>query len=529
MTRRSRGRLAITTAVALAAAVVVVLAYPHGASSQESRTINVSAAASAASCMHCHPTLGVSDRGDLRFDHATHIVAQCVACHYGPAHAGGGTATPPMDSCFTCHDLRHGPQGMLASGDCRTCHPEPAPIRPATHTEDWRFQPHASASSQDTNRCMMCHDAPVDCDACHRDERVEVGPMPGLYLSTVPQISAEPTVTVDPDAPVTIAQCAYCHPDIDDFAVEGLVFGHSAHLERAYRCESCHPVFPHGHDGTQLIEMRSCYRCHSLVHDGQGEVATGECDKCHTPEFELIPPDHTIEFLSGEHREPALEDAAYCSQCHTSEFCVPCHNGGVEMANGEESQPVIPADHRKPQWSSEHGGLFLGQEGLCAVCHEPASCQLCHVTTMPHPGTWMTQHATLNGSLSNDCKVCHSDREFCQDCHHDSVRSAALILENCVECHEEMSTEPATAIKVAGLAEHAVHFIVEEKKGEPYYCDDCHIGFGSGGIHVVNPATGPHDMRVCYECHGALDFMNILIAPYRGSELCLRCHTDLNI
>ncbi|MDZ4166695.1 MAG: hypothetical protein U1E08_03245 [Coriobacteriia bacterium] len=529
MTRRSRGRLTIITAVALAAAVVVVLAYPRGAASAESRTITVSAPASTASCMYCHPTLGGSDRGDLVFDHATHIVAQCAACHYGPAHAGGASPTPPMDSCFTCHDLRHGPQGLLASGECRSCHPEPAPLRPATHVEDWRDEPHALASDEGVNRCMMCHDAPTDCDSCHSDEGVDVGPMPAMYLSTVPQISAEPTVTIDPDGPVTMAQCTYCHSDIDDFDVDGLVFGHGAHLERAYRCESCHPVFPHGPDGTQRIEMRSCYRCHSLVHDGHGEVASGECEKCHTEDFELIPPDHTLEFLTGEHREPALEDAAYCSQCHTSESCVPCHNGGVEMADGTESLPVVPADHRKPQWASEHGGLYLAQDGLCAVCHEPASCQTCHLTTMPHPGTWMTEHAKMNGSLTNDCRVCHTDREFCQDCHHDSVRSVALIPENCVECHEEMRTEPATAIKVAGLAEHAVHFIVEEKKGEPYYCDDCHIGFGSGGIHVVNAATGPHDMRICYECHGALDYQNILIAPYRGSELCLRCHTDLNI
>lgn len=527
MTRRSRGRLTLTTAVAIAAAVVVMLAYPRGAASAESRLIVVSAPASTATCMPCHPTLGQSDRGDLRFDHATHILTQCVACHQRPAHADGQTATPPMDSCFTCHGLRHGPQGVLASAECRSCHPEPAPLRPASHVEDWRFRPHALESRDDANRCLMCHDAPADCDACHRDERVNVGEIPALYLSTVPEVAAEPTVTVDPAAPVTMSQCAYCHPDIDDFQVEGLIFAHSPHLERTYRCESCHPVFPHGPDGTQRSEMRSCYRCHGLYHDGHGEVASGECLKCHTVDFELVPPDHTVDFMSGDHKDVALEDAAYCSQCHASEFCVPCHNGGVEMANGQESLKVIPLDHRKPQWASEHGGLYLAQEGLCAVCHEPASCQTCHVTTMPHPATWLSDHANMNGSLARDCRVCHTEREFCQDCHHDSVRSVALVPENCVKCHEEMKTEPATAIKNAGLAEHAVHFQVEEKKGEPYYCDDCHIGFGRAGIHVVSPSTGPHDMRVCYECHGALDYSNILIAPYRGRELCVRCHSDL--
>jgi hypothetical protein len=148
---------------------------------------------------------------------------------------------------------------------------------------------------------------------------------------------------------------------------------------------------------------------------------------------------------------------------------------------------------------------------------------------MPHPATWLADHARGKGSLAKDCNVCHADRTVCQECHHASVGSQALVRENCVGCHEEMKTEPATDIKVAGLAEHAVHFGVEEKKGEPYYCEDCHIGFGPGGVHVTSPATGPHDMRICYECHGALDYRNIRIAPWPGSELCLRCHKDLKI
>ncbi|MBF4510728.1 MAG: hypothetical protein ISP10_09680 [Aeromicrobium sp.] len=517
-------------AAALAVVAVVTLAYPRGAASAGPRAIDVSGQASAEVCRPCHPSLGGAERDGFVFDHAVHIVVQCTACHLGAAHAGGTSPTPPMETCFACHGLRHGPQGEIASGECASCHSEPTELRPATHTDDWRYRPHARVAALETNGCMMCHDAPVDCDSCHRDERVDVGPMPALYISSLPEVAHEPTATIDPDAEVTISQCVYCHPDIDDFDVEGLVFGHGAHLERAYRCEACHPVFPHGPEGTDRPQMRSCYRCHGFLHDGHGVVADGACEKCHTPEFELVPTDHTVDFLVGDHGEPALEDAAYCTQCHhTPETCVECHNGGVTMANDETSLPVIPADHRKPEWSTVHGRQYLAQEGLCAVCHTPASCQTCHITTMPHPATWMADHATLNGSLVKDCNVCHTDREFCQNCHHDSVRSTALVAENCVPCHEEMATEPATAIEVAGLAEHAVHFIVEEKKGEPYYCDDCHIGFGSGGIHVVSPATGPHDMRICYECHGALDYRNVQIAPYRGSELCLRCHTDLNI
>ncbi|MEN6429710.1 MAG: hypothetical protein ABFC80_02550, partial [Coriobacteriales bacterium] len=77
--------------------------------------------------------------------------------------------------------------------------------------------------------------------------------------------------------------------------------------------------------------------------------------------------------------------------------------------------------------------------------------------------------------------------------------------------------------------EHAVHFDVAEKKGEPYVCDDCHIGFGTTHIQVQNAVSGPHDLRLCYDCHGRLDINNMLIAPYTGAELCRRCHVDLNL
>jgi hypothetical protein len=508
----------------------MMLAFPGGASSAESRTISLGGPTSPDACSPCHPRIGTSRNPAVVFDHAAHILVQCIACHASPAHQDGVTRRPPMDTCFACHGLVHGPSGELASAECADCHPASFKRRPASHVKDWAGAPHARASKADgVNRCMMCHDAPADCDGCHTKEAPEVGPMPLVYLSTVPAPSFPATVTIDIDAPVAMGQCAFCHSDIDDFQVEGLMFKHAPHLERAYRCVTCHPAFPHGPAGTDRPPMRPCYRCHGLYHNGQGDVASGACEVCHTKDFKLVPADHTKAFITGEHKTGARDDAARCSQCHPSAACVKCHNGSGKLADGKPAKKVVPADHRKPQWRSEHGPLYLEQKGLCAVCHTSESCQQCHVTTMPHPATWLADHARGKGSLAKDCNVCHADRTVCQECHHASVGSQALVRENCVGCHEEMKTEPATDIKVAGLAEHAVHFGVEEKKGEPYYCEDCHIGFGPGGVHVTSPATGPHDMRICYECHGALDYRNIRIAPWPGSELCLRCHKDLKI
>jgi len=92
-----------------------------------------------------------------------------------------------------------------------------------------------------------------------------------------------------------------------------------------------------------------------------------------------------------------------------------------------------------------------------------------------------------------------------------------------------MKLKPATKIQNKGFAEHAVHFNVVEKKGAPYKCYDCHVDFGDD--KTLDPHLKPvaHDLRLCYECHGRLDHNSVLIAPYRGGELCVRCHTDLNL
>ena len=500
----------------------------------DSPPIDLTAPVAARNCTPCHAVIGASRNPSVIFKHAAHLTADCSSCHFVNPHEGGKTTAPTMASCFACHGLVHGPTGQIASGECIDCHPDGDTRRPKSHVKDWKAKPHAAASKTGgVNGCLLCHEPVKDCDTCHEAEKVDVGPMPAIFLRTVPVKADEPPKLIDPDEATTIAQCNFCHPDIDKFEPGRIVFAHDDHLKRDYKCTVCHPRFAHQPTVTDKNSMQDCYRCHGLVHAANGPVATEKCEDCHPKSFELTPVTHTVKFLSGEHNDSAKAGVSYCAMCHKANVCVKCHNGGTKLANGKVGLKVIPADHRKPQWSSEHGGLFLGQKGDCAVCHDSKSCQQCHQTTMPHPTDWLDVHATRGKLSGEDCRVCHKDRESCQDCHHATVRSAELVAKNCVKCHPEMETEPATDIKVAGLAEHAVHFNVattaDSKKDKPYVCDDCHIGFGSTGIRVDNPLTGPHDMRGCYDCHGALDIKNIRIAPWPGSELCRRCHTDLNL
>lgn len=495
----------------------------------------------AGSCIACHDEIAAVSNERVRFDHAQHAQTRCSVCHTTFAHGRDGTTRPIMETCFTCHGVPHGPQRVFASGECAACHPASFELRPESHVKTWKGKPHAAPAKADPNACMLCHEAKKDCDSCHRDEKVDVGPMPGAYLSVLVSQPATPSaIVIEPFGPTSIAQCSLCHPDIDDFAPGRLTFSHEGHLEQNIQCSVCHPLFAHSPGKTYRSDMRSCYRCHGLDHPGQGEVATSECSDCHPKGFELKPKDHTAAFEASKHKDPADRDPAYCALCHEPAVCVECHDGRKTLPGGRRSKKAIPAGHRTPRWQGEHGVLYLRAEGQCAICHDGKSCTRCHQTVVPHATDWVSTHAaavrgtskTSTRTAGTDCNVCHSDRRECQSCHHGELARSELVPENCVRCHPEMKTQPPTKIRDKGLSEHAVHFGVEESKGRPYVCDDCHVDFGTTrlpGAEGPGVARSSHDLRLCYGCHGALDFQNREIAPYTGVELCRRCHADLRL
>lgn len=492
--------------------------------------VNLTAPVSSADCTPCHARIAETDVEGLIFTHSDHLLVKCTACHRRPSHEAGVTYRPTMTSCFICHGLLHGIQGTLATGECEGCHTPAHVRRPRSHVAAWPEKPHARASNRfGPNGCMLCHEAVKDCDTCHAEKAPDVGPMPLIYLRDVSIEPERPAVYIDTRDRPSISQCAFCHAEVDETRDERLVFAHDPHLMRDYDCVACHEVFPHSAQRTVVPDMLSCYRCHSLTHGVRGEFATRECAACHPAAFEFVPADHTTAFKVGKHKTPAEERMESCTMCHTSSFCAECHVGGFKMADDTVSVAVVPADHREREWIPGHGREFLAQRGACSTCHTPQSCINCHSTPMPHPPQWLSRHAAGNGYPKEDCKVCHRNRSDCQDCHHYQVASVELLKENCVGCHEEMEIDPPTKIKNIGLAEHAVHFNVAERVGRPYVCDDCHIGFAVSRTSQLPTRTQAHDLRLCYDCHGNLGIDGVIIAPYPGSELCRRCHTDLRL
>ncbi|MBE0417662.1 MAG: hypothetical protein IBX63_07845 [Coriobacteriia bacterium] len=490
------------------------------------------------SCSPCHIRLDEADTPGLTYSHGTHIMVACSSCHPVMPHEGGETSRPSMAGCFACHGVPHSAGPVLGSGECGTCHTPAFDLRPDTHVENWAGEPHArSVERGRLNDCLLCHDALIDCDMCHIGQEVEVGRIPPIYISYLPVRPERPSWKISLGGPVTPGQCLFCHYDFDAFEPGRIIFRHGDHVSRGFNCSSCHPVFPHGPEGTVYNTMADCYRCHSLEHAAslRGLVATEECVDCHPPSFELVPENHTPEFTAREHGAMVEEDESYCTLCHKSPFCQECHRSQREMADGSPPRFVVPEDHTESVWLSQHGPKFLDATGTCWACHDSPSCERCHQTPMPHPPEWFTLHGVSDYSKHDDadCNICHKDREWCQECHHDQVRRVDLVEENCTPCHEEMAFKPATQIRHQQYAEHAVHFNVAEVTGRPYRCYECHATWGSANsngngdaAHVGPSAEIGHDLRLCYDCHGALDFQSVIIAPWPGAQLCGRCHPE---
>lgn len=524
-------------------AAAFLLAYVNaGEAAVDDQPIDTAAPIDPSQCMPCHMTLAQVNEPGLIFGHGLHILYSCDTCHSRMPHRSGKTEKVPMEVCFACHGVEHGPGGELATGACRDCHTKSVNLRPKSHSPDWAKKPHATAADRTgVNGCMMCHDAPKDCDDCHRRKGLSIAKMPDVYHPVVHPRPKGPSIKIYPKGKVSASQCMYCHPDLDAITPGRLIFAHAAHLQRNYDCKACHSSFSHTVTGVQKPDMMSCYRCHGVYHNGQGKIAEGQnCLKCHPKSFELMPGDHTRKFIKGAHGKRSSADPAYCAMCHQSTFCVGCHRGEKVSPNAP-GYAVIPADHRRVEWRSQHGGQYLDGQGACGSCHTDQSCKRCHKTVMPHPVGWIKDHRPEGGVTAADCNVCHTDRNSCQKCHHQKVGRGELIAKNCTPCHDEMKKKPATSIKNKGFAEHAVHFNVHKvsvsggvPKKKPYTCDDCHIGYGrvtasqTSGKAQGLPDAG-HDVRLCYSCHGNIDFRNQIIAPWQGASLCLRCHNDLNI
>ncbi len=489
-----------------------VYSLPHYKSPEENlypektRTIEIKPPILMGQCNPCHENLDNFTIPNVKgVNHWLHLSRgiSCDTCHLQNPHTPRGVLRIPMRVCFNCHGLAHGPTGELAPGECKTCHYEKR--QPGTHTLKWILADHKQA---DTHECIMCHRDLKFCNDCHRKEGERLIEEKEYQFKPFLPPGNQLSIAVKIKIPEKMGDCYPCHRDIEAFTVEGLIFKHEPHFKVGIRCAACHDFYPHQPDKTYRIPMQTCYSCHQVTHGKQGVIASGDCNLCHPGWFYKKPPkDHTKEFISGKHKEPAYKDPSYCSMCHSDTFCQSCH----------AKKKPLPKDHEdRKQFLREHG-KDKKKLAYCSDCHTQKFCDDCHqLKPIPHPSQFLADHGKQKYVDKRVCNICHTDRTYCENCHHYQVAKALLIRDNCVKCHPEYKEKKFLNIKNRGHQIHAAHF--EMTNTPPFECEKCHaLGYVLGHDYAT--------FQLCKECHGKI-LLGKLIAKWNvdNGELCRRCH-----
>ncbi|MBE0417282.1 MAG: hypothetical protein IBX63_05915 [Coriobacteriia bacterium] len=310
----------ILLALALTAALGLGIATLAVAQDGETLVVDTGAPVYAATCKVCHSVIAEGSDPRVQFRHATHMLFACSSCHTRFPHSPVGTIKPTMKDCWNCHDLRHGPMGLIAGGECEKCHGAlAAEMRPVSHVADWAEVPHvAPAEAEMRTRCMMCH-ARADCDQCHREVGVEW------------QASEPYNYDVENG-------CLACHGDPNlGKTVAGAVWslyvtGLDRTAHRDTTCVECHVDFKYhdGADRTPLWNINvglACADCHehsdaakvwaASLHGeliAEGDYNSATCSSCHGG--------HSIARLDTEAARRRLhrDSEQMCAICHTVEW-----------------------------------------------------------------------------------------------------------------------------------------------------------------------------------------------------------------
>lgn len=348
-------------------------------------------------CSDCHTETAWAE---AQFDHETktgyaltgaHARAECSGCHAEERYA------ETSQRCVSCHladDEHKGTNGT----ECEGCHV----------TADWadvRFDHLAAAAFALTGghaglECNDCHtgnrfahDAPSDCNGCHRDDDVHAG-------SNGPKCDDCHRVTEWLDV-------SFDHERDAHFAL------HDAHAE--LECGGCH-VEP-----AAVVKLGTeCNDCHAEDDPHRGRLGA-DCAGCHNEASFTrnvrFDHDFTAFPLLGKHAD------VECEGCHESkEFagapqqCTDCH--AEEDAHAGRLGSDCGLCHNPngwPLWIFDHSQTGFVLDGAhaqidCAGCHRrpldsaaalPENCAGCHRGDDVH-----------RGEFGQDCMRCHTTTSF---------------------------------------------------------------------------------------------------------------------
>ena len=306
-------------------------------------------------------------------------------------------------------------------------------------------------------------------------------------------------------------------------------FSHKKHIEAEVECVDCHSKAQESEtiSSDLMPTMDKCADC----HDTEDEK---NCNTCHYKDVyePLISKESPVLF---NHKFHISEEKLECNDCHS---------GIATVDYGFQSPSTFP------------------EMKTCSKCHSSEktatlACNACHTSTfdlLPQThkvADFKTDHKFLAESSDADCATCHSNQDFCVDCH----ASTTNIDEN--NSAKNFYTPYSPHNSLTGLKNQKLNFRHDlnyvynhgidamSKSSEcqtchqtETFCVDCHhadkedfllegsmpknhlapnfttLGVGSGGGEHAKLAA--RDIESCASCHDT----------DMEDPVCITCHVD---
>lgn len=226
--------------------------------------------------------------------------------------------------------------------------------------------------------------------------------------------------------PAVSDQCGHCH------GIAPAVASWQASAHRDVACSACHSqpgVL--GAVNWSLSRVACTLGSADAVQASAGESG---CLKCHARLLNTV---IVVDGIRVSHQEP-LAARMSCISCHPGvghtavktdaltgqpdtnrtkmSNCVGCHDGKKAPAGCSVCHAVSPVD--SPTAASEQRTLIPAYT-TCKGCHPKSlekQCIQCHGLELPHPSTWMGQHARRSDLNPPLCMKCHQEAMNSRPC-----------------------------------------------------------------------------------------------------------------
>jgi hypothetical protein len=266
-------------------------------------------------------------------------------------------------------------------------------------------------------KCNECHTPRQDgrtqklpetalCEKCHRDDAKRVS-----AVLTAPSERPFGTITFDHDQhldmPGVKGQCVPCHAGVIETEEQ------------------------------RIPPMKTCFTCHE--HEKQWNE--GVCKPCHAAaDLGRILPQtfmrHEGNFMR-HHGTLAIQQGQLCEACHSQADCNECHDMAQVMGIERRRPEQIDREFvHRADFVVRHAMEAASQPSRCLRCHEPATCDACHLERgvsgadvsgrNPHPPGWVSN--TLGGENLHG-RDARRDIVLCASCHDQGPAT------NCIRCH----------------------------------------------------------------------------------------------